>query len=83
MSKRSVNQPDAMVPAISKIPITASSEAAAVIGMPWSCAAGTKCVLTRPFVVAPQIAKVPASSQNGPVPAAETSARTARRAAPR
>ena len=45
---------------------TARSEAAAVTGMPWSWAAGTKCVLTRPFVEAPQIAKVPASSQNVP-----------------
>ena len=62
---------------MSKTPITASSEAAAVTGMPWSCAAGTKWVFTRPFVEAPQIAKVPASSQNGTgARRAETSART-------
>ena len=41
-----------------------------VSAMPWSCAAGMKWVPTRPLVVAPQIAKPPASSQNGRVRAA-------------
>ena len=50
--------------------------------MPWSWAAGTKCVWTRPLVEAPQIAKVPASSQNGPVRAALTRTVRVRRAAP-
>ncbi len=77
-----MNQPEAIVPTTSKTPITASSEAAAVTGIPWSCAAGTKCVWTRPFVDAPQIAKVPASSQKGPVRAAENRTVTARLAAP-
>lgn len=68
---------------MSKTPMTASSEAAAVMGMPWSWAEGTKCVRIRPLVEAPQIANVPASSQKGPVRAASTSTRTVRRAAPR
>ncbi len=59
-----MSQPDAMVPAMSNSPTSASSPAAVVFGMPWSCAAGMKCVPIRPFVVAPQIAKPPASSQN-------------------
>lgn len=70
------------MPTTSKTPITASSEAAAVMGMPWSWAAGTKWVWIRPFVDAPQIAKVPASSQNGPVRTALSSTETVRRAAP-
>ncbi len=78
-----MNQPDATVPATSKTPITASRPAAAVTGMPWSCAAGTKWVRTSPFVEAPQIAKVPASSQKGPVRAASARTFSARRAAPR
>lgn len=53
-----MNQPEAMVPTTSNTPTTASSPAAAVTGMPWSWAAGTKWVRTSPFVVAPQIAKV-------------------------
>ena len=32
--------------------------------MPWSLAAGMKCVPINPFVVIPQIAKLAASSQN-------------------
>ncbi|GHB01330.1 hypothetical protein GCM10010346_25220 [Streptomyces chryseus] len=48
-------------------PIVASSEDAVVPGMPWSCAAGVKWVHMTPFVDAPQIANVAASSQNGPV----------------
>lgn len=77
-----MNQPEAIVPTTSKIPMTASSDAAAVMGMPWSWEAGTKWVWIRPLVEAPQIAKVPASSQNGPVRAAENRTDTARRAAP-
>ncbi len=53
------------------------------MGIPWSWAEGTKWVRISPLVEAPQIAKVPASSQNGPVRAASNSTFTARRAAPR
>ena len=49
-----------------------------VVGMPWSCAAGMKWVPTSPLVVAPQIAKPPASSQNGRVRAAAAQRRRAR-----
>ena len=49
-----------------------------VSGMPWSCAAGMKCVPTRPLVVAPQIAKPPASSQNGPGPGGARAGRAER-----
>ena len=70
------------MPTTSKTPMTASSEAAAVMGMPWSWAAGTKWVWIRPLVEAPQIAKVPARSQNGPVRTADSSTWTVRRAAP-
>ena len=41
-----------------------------------------KCVPTRPFVVAPQIAKPPAKSQNALVRVASRRADNARRAAP-
>ncbi len=70
------------MPTMSKRPISASRLAAAVSAMPWSWAAGMKCVPTRPFVVAPQIAKPPASSQNALVRLACRSAESARRAAP-
>jgi hypothetical protein len=50
--------------------------------MPWSCAAGTKCVPISPLVVAPQIAKPATSAQKVRVRAASRSARTASRAAP-
>ena len=43
--------------------MVASSPAATVVGMPWSLAAGMKCVPINPFVVIPQIAKLAASSQ--------------------
>lgn len=82
LSTRSVSQPEAMVPTMSKSPTRASSPAAVVSAMPWSCAAGTKCVPTRPLVVAPQIANPPASSQKGRVRAAAASAPSARVAAP-
>ncbi len=51
---------------MSKIPTTASSEAAAVCGIPWSWAAGMKCVPTRPLVEAPHTANDPARSQKTP-----------------
>src|SRR5205807_1625144 len=51
-------------------------------GIPWSCAAGMKCVPISPLVVAPQIANAPASSQKVPVREAWRSADSARRAAP-
>ncbi len=70
------------MPTTSNTPMTASREAAAVIGMPWSWDAGTKWVWIRPLVEAPQIAKVPASSQNGPVRTAEDRTLSVRRAAP-
>ncbi len=66
---------------MSKSPTSASSDAAVVVGIPWSCAAGMKWVPTRPLVVAPQIAKPPASSQNGLVRAAPRRASIAVRAA--
>ncbi len=69
---------------MSTSPITASRLAAAVSGMPWSCAAGTKWVPTRPLVEAPQMAKPPASSQKVRVRAASRSAvRATRPALPR
>jgi hypothetical protein len=43
--------------------MVASSPAATVLGIPWSLAAGMKWVPISPFVVIPQIAKLPASSQ--------------------
>ena len=52
---------------MSKMPTRASRLAAVVSGIPWSCAAGMKWVATRPLVLAPQIAKPPASNQNVPV----------------
>jgi len=77
-----VSQPLKTVPMMSKTPMTASREAAAVISMPWSCAEGTKWVRISPFVEAPQMANEPASSQNGPVRAASNRTRTVRAAAP-
>jgi hypothetical protein len=77
-----VSQPEAIVPAMSKIPTSASSPAATVGGIPWSCAAGMKCGWMSPNVVAPQIAIPATRYQNGPVRAASRSARTASRAAP-
>lgn len=59
----------------------ARSAEALVTGMPWSWAAGVKCVHMIPFAEAPQIANSPASIQNGPVPALSRSTRTARTAA--
>src|SRR4051794_12076470 len=44
--------------------MVASRPAATVVGMPWSLAAGMKCVPISPLVVIPQIAKLAASSQN-------------------
>src|SRR5690606_15667151 len=72
------SQPDRIVPATSKIPTSASKPAAVVDGIPWSWAAVTKCVPTRPLVVAPQMANPPASSQNVLVLAASRSMRRLR-----
>lgn len=77
-----MSQPEPTVPATLKIPTSESNEAATVTGMPWSCAAGSKCVHITPFVDAPHTAKVPVSSQNGPVRAARASVRSTRRALP-
>ena len=52
-----------------------------VAPMPWSCMAGTKCVLTIPLVVHPQMKNVPASSQKARVRAAARSAARAEDAA--
>ncbi len=49
--------------------------------MPWSCAAGTKCVPISPLVVAPQIAKPATSAQKVRVRDASRSASSASRAA--
>ena len=48
----------------SKTPIVARSDAAATSPNPWSIAAGIRCVPIRPFVDAPQMKKLPASSRN-------------------
>ena len=77
-----MSQPEKIVPATSKIPTTASSDAAVVGGMPWSCAAATKCVPIRPLVDMPQIANPPASSQKVEVRVASRSVRSARATAP-
>ncbi len=76
-----MNQPLAMVPATSKTPTRASRLAAVVTGMPWSWAAGMKWVPTRPAVVAPQIAKEPASSQNALLRVESRSTRSVRASA--
>jgi hypothetical protein len=49
---------------MSNTPINASMDAAVVAGIPWSCAAATKCVPIRPFVDQPQTKNVPTSTQN-------------------
>src|SRR3954470_992568 len=67
---------------MAKIPTTASSPAAVVTGIPWSCADGMKCGCTSPLVDAPQIMKLTASTQNTRVRAASASPRSAVRAAP-
>ena len=51
------------MPTMSKTPISASSEAEVVAGMPWSWAAGMKWVPIRPLVDQPQIQKVRNSAQ--------------------
>jgi AraC-like DNA-binding protein len=71
-----------MVPTMSNRPTSASRLAAVVSGMPWSCAAGMKCVAMRPLVLAPQIAKPPTSSQKVPVRDAERGTDSARLAEP-
>ena len=64
-------------------PTSASRPAAVVCGMPWSWAAGMKCVPTKPLVVASQMANDPVSGQNARdrTPRASPS-RTARAAPP-
>ena len=79
-SQRSVSQPDAVVPAMSRMPIAASMPAAVVAAIPWSCAAGMKCTAIRPTVVAPQTKKLLASAQNVPVFTASSSTATAEEA---
>ena len=81
-STLSVSQPDAIVPTRSNNPIRASSPAAVVSGMPWSCAAGMKWVPIRPFVDQPQIQKVPNRIQNVRDRALWRSVRTASLAGP-
>ena len=49
---------------MSNAPMSARSAAALTCAIPWSCAAGIRCVETRPFVVAPHTKNVPARSQN-------------------
>ena len=48
---------------MSKTPISASSDAAGTSPIPWSCAAGIRCVPIRPVVDAPQMKKLPVRSQ--------------------
>ena len=59
LSKRSVSQPEPVVPTMSKTPITASSSPPPR-GMPCSIEAGIRCVPIRPLVLAPQMKKLPA-----------------------
>ena len=51
------------MPTISKMPTKARSPAAVTSDMPWSIDAGIRCVPINPLVVAPQMKKLPASSQ--------------------
>ena len=64
-----MSQPEATVPTMSKMPISASREADVVSGIPWSCAAGMKCVPISPFVDQPQIQNDRNSAQNVQRPA--------------
>jgi hypothetical protein len=54
---------------MSKNPTVASKLAAVTSGIPWSIAAGIRCVPMRPLVEAPQMKKLPARSQKLPEPA--------------
>ena len=56
--------PEAIVPAMSNSPIIASRRADRLDGMPTSWQAAMRCVPIRPLVLAPQMKKVAASSQN-------------------
>src|SRR3954453_7514281 len=69
-----------MVPTTSNTPTTASSPAAVVSGIPWSCAEGMKWVPMRPLVVAPQMANPATRAQNVRTLPADTRVLTARRA---
>ena len=75
-----MSQPDATVPAMSKMPTTASSPAAVVDGIPWSWAAGTKWVWMMPLVDQPHTQKVSTSAQNDQRRLALRSTSTATRA---
>ena len=59
--------------------MVASSPAATVVGMPWSLAAGMKCVPISPFVVIPQIAKLAGQQPERPARARRRAARRTRR----
>ena len=71
-----------MVPTMSKTPISASSVALVVGGMPWSCAAATKWVPIRPLVDQPQIQNVANSTQKTGEREHSRSVRSATLAAP-
>ena len=78
-SIRSVNQPDAVVPTRSNMPMTASRPAARTAGRPISPQKLIRCVPTRPLVVSPQMKKVANNSQKARVRAARPSATKASR----
>ena len=67
------------------MPIAASKPAARTSGMPWSPHAGTKCVPIKPFVLAPQMKKLPDSSQKSRerAPVTQTGERNGERIMPR
>ncbi len=67
---------------MSKAPITASRPAAVVGGIPWSWAAGMKCVWISPLVDQPQMKNVPTRIQNVAEWEASRNTRIAVRAAP-
>ena len=61
---------------MSKIPISASSGADRTGGMPTSWHAAIRCVPISPLVLAPQMKKVPASTQKARVRTPRASARS-------
>src|SRR5688572_20646800 len=67
---------------MSKMPTTASSPAAVVSAMPWSCAEGMKWVAISPVVDAPQVAEPIARAPEGRGRAAPARVVTARPAGP-
>lgn len=62
---------------MSKIPTSASSQAAVVCAIPWSCAAGMKWVWISPFVDQPHTQKVSSKAQKAHVRDADRSTRKA------